>query len=168
MSEPTPYPRAAAEREESEPPPEAALTYSGWWRRAGALLVDTLLLWAIAAVLIGLTAAVGAVDETAGLVLLIAVIVALVAGPIFYYIYFTGREPGQTVGKRALGIRVRHAERDNAIGYGRAAGRYAITFVFSFFWFLVIPILLDYLWPLWDERNQTLHDKAVNSVVVRA
>jgi uncharacterized RDD family membrane protein YckC len=28
--------------------------------------------------------------------------------------------------------------------------------------------LLDLLWPLWDERNQTLHDKIVKSYVVRA
>jgi uncharacterized RDD family membrane protein YckC len=32
----------------------------------------------------------------------------------------------------------------------------------------IIPILhaLDLLWPLWDERRQTLHDKAVNSYVI--
>ena len=26
--------------------------------------------------------------------------------------------------------------------------------------------LLDLLWPLWDERRQTLHDKAVNCYVI--
>ncbi len=32
----------------------------------------------------------------------------------------------------------------------------------------IIPILglLDMLWPLWDERRQTLHDKAVGSYVI--
>ncbi|MGD0982221.1 MAG: RDD family protein [Acidimicrobiales bacterium] len=33
----------------------------------------------------------------------------------------------------------------------------------------VIPFaaFLDLLWPLWDERNQTLHDKAAGTVVLR-
>jgi hypothetical protein len=31
----------------------------------------------------------------------------------------------------------------------------------------VVPWVIDMLWPLWDPRNQTLHDKVVNSVVVR-
>jgi uncharacterized RDD family membrane protein YckC len=32
---------------------------------------------------------------------------------------------------------------------------------------VTIPILLSYLWPLWDTRNQTLHDKMANTIVVR-
>jgi uncharacterized RDD family membrane protein YckC len=28
--------------------------------------------------------------------------------------------------------------------------------------------LIDYLFPLWDPRKQTLHDKAVKSIVIRA
>jgi uncharacterized RDD family membrane protein YckC len=33
----------------------------------------------------------------------------------------------------------------------------------------IIPIvaLVDLLWPLWDARNQTLHDKAAGTVVLR-
>jgi uncharacterized RDD family membrane protein YckC len=33
-----------------------------------------------------------------------------------------------------------------------------------------IPVLpfLDLLWPLWDARGQTLHDKAVNCYVVNS
>jgi len=32
----------------------------------------------------------------------------------------------------------------------------------------MVPVVgwLDLLWPLWDERRQTLHDKAVNSYVI--
>jgi uncharacterized RDD family membrane protein YckC len=33
--------------------------------------------------------------------------------------------------------------------------------------FCSLPLLLSYLWPLWDQRNQTLHDKMVGSIVVR-
>jgi len=33
----------------------------------------------------------------------------------------------------------------------------------------IIPIaaIVDLLWPLWDPRNQTLHDKAAGTVVLR-
>ncbi|HYZ18217.1 MAG TPA: RDD family protein [Gaiellaceae bacterium] len=37
-----------------------------------------------------------------------------------------------------------------------ATGRYLITIAFGI---LHIPLILDYLWPLWDSQNQTLHDK---------
>jgi uncharacterized RDD family membrane protein YckC len=32
----------------------------------------------------------------------------------------------------------------------------------------VSELPLDYLWPLWDTKNQALHDKVVGSIVVRA
>jgi uncharacterized RDD family membrane protein YckC len=164
VSEITPYPKAASEREEAEGPPEAHAVYSGWWRRAGALLIDSLLLFVLVFVVFGLAFGVNAANEDIGSILLILAIVFVFAGPIFYWIYLTGKEPGQTLGKKALGIRVRHAEQDRAIGYGASAGRYLITFVFGIFY---IPALLDYLWPLWDSRNQSLHDKVANSIVVR-
>jgi uncharacterized RDD family membrane protein YckC len=166
VSELPSYPRAASEREEAEGPPgeDADVVYSGWWRRAAALLIDSTLLFVLVIVVGGLAFGVNAVNEDVGAILIILAILFLFAGPIFYWIYFTGRAPGQTVGKKALGIRVRHAEQDRAIGYGPSAGRYLITFAFGIFY---IPALLDYLWPLWDKRNQTLHDKVVNSIVVR-
>ena len=165
MSELTPYPRAASEREEAAAAEEEAdVRYAGWWRRAGALLIDSLLVAVVAFAIIGLALGVNAVDEDAGGMLLILAIIFAIVGPIFYWIYWTGKDPGQTVGKRAVGIRVRHAEEDRAIGYGPSAGRYFITFLFGIFY---IPALLDYLWPLWDGRNQTLHDKVANSIVVR-
>ena len=34
--------------------------------------------------------------------------------------------------------------------------------------FLSIPTLLDWLWPLWEDENRALHDLIVKSHVVRA
>jgi uncharacterized RDD family membrane protein YckC len=164
VSELPSYPQGASEREEAEGPPEAGVVLSGWWRRAAALVVDGLVVSAMIVAVLGLAAVVVAVNEDVGTVLLVLGVIFAIAGPVFYWIYFTGKEPGQTVGKKALGIRVRHAEQDRAIGYGPSAGRYLITFAFGIFY---IPAVLDYLWPLWDSRNQTLHDKVANSIVVR-
>jgi len=77
---------------------------------------------------------------------------------------WTGKKPGQTLGKKALGIRVRNVEQDRAIGYGSSAGRYFITVAFGIFY---VPLLLDYLWPLWDKQHQAFHDKVASSIVVR-
>jgi uncharacterized RDD family membrane protein YckC len=166
VSELPSYPRGASEREEAQGPPAEAeeIRYSGWWRRAAALLVDSLVIGVLIIVPLLLAALVAAVNEGVGIVLVILGVIFAIGAPIFYTIYLTGKEPGQTVGKKALGIRVRHAELDRAIGYGPSAGRYLITFAFGI---LYIPLLVDYLWPLWDKRNQALHDKVANSIVVR-
>jgi uncharacterized RDD family membrane protein YckC len=102
--------------------------------------------------------------ESAGTILFVIAIVSLLAVPIFYYVYFVGKS-GQTWARCWLDIRVQHARTGEPIGYGAAFGRYLITVVFGIFY---LPLLLDYLWPLWDRQNQTLHDKVVSSVVVRA
>ncbi len=85
-----------------------------------------------------------------------------------YYGLLNGSERGQTLGKMALGIRVRDADAGGPIGYGRGFGRYFIVYILSLPFFFAIPSLLDGLWPLWDKRRQALHDKPVNSIVVKA
>ena len=165
MSELPSYPHGAAEREEAQRPAEGGVVYSGWWRRAGALLIDSLVVSVGFFAIMVIPVVVTAINDDIGVILVVVGILVAIAWSFFYWIYFTGKAPGQTVGKKALGIRVRNADEDRAIGYGASAGRYLITFVFGIFY---IPALLDYLWPLWDKRNQSLHDKVANSVVVRA
>ena len=153
------YPQDAAEREAAPQPQVSDRAYSGWGRRVGAYLLDSLVLFVPLLILI---IAFAAADIWAG------VVVAYLAVLVLPFVYFTvmhGGASGQTYGKRWLGIRVVSDETGDSIGYGRAFGRYAIIVVFSIFF---IPLLLDYLWPLWDTKNQALHDKVVGSVVVRA
>jgi uncharacterized RDD family membrane protein YckC len=84
--------------------------------------------------------------------------------PFVYYTVLHGRPRGQTLGKRALGIRV-IGEDFRPIGYGRAFGRFLMSWVM---WLACwLPGLLDGLWPLWDDKNQALHDKVADSIVVR-
>ncbi len=51
----------------------------------------------------------------------------------------------------------------NLLTTGSAVIRLLVRVAFGF-----VPVLplLDLLWPLWDVRRQTLHDKAVNSYVI--
>jgi uncharacterized RDD family membrane protein YckC len=158
VSELPSYPQDAAEREAAQGPP-GDRQLASWGRRVAAYLLDTLI---ILIPLVGLIVLFVAVDVWAGVVL--AYLATLVV-PFVYFTFFHGDPRGQTPGKRVLGIRVVSDETGRSISYGRAFGRYAITVVFSFFF---IPLLVDYLWPLWDSKNQALHDKVVGSVVVRA
>jgi len=85
--------------------------------------------------------------------------IAIIAG-IIYYAKLEGGS-GQTVGKRALGIRVVDARTGGPIGTGRGVGRYFARIISA------LVCLLGYLWMLWDADKQTWHDKMVNSVVVK-
>jgi uncharacterized RDD family membrane protein YckC len=77
-----------------------------------------------------------------------------------YFTYFEGTASGQTVGKKALGIRVIDFRAGGSIGHGRAFIRWIGRLVSS------IACLLGYLWMLWDKEKQTWHDKFANAVVV--
>ena len=156
------YPQEAAKREAAQGPPGPAGGYASWGQRVGAYLLDVLIVFGalivVGAALAGISAGFGGGDLAFGVIL-----IAILAVPIGYYVYFVGNERGQTYGRRVVGIQVR-SDTFGPVGYGRALGRYLITFVFGFF---TLPLIIDYLWPLWDSRNQTLHDKAASTVVVR-
>ena len=86
-------------------------------------------------------------------------IVGLALG-IAYYGYLEGSPSGQTVGKRAMGIRVIDFRSGGPIGFGRAVLRYFARILST------IPCLLGYFWMLWDGEKQTWHDKIASDVVV--
>ena len=79
-----------------------------------------------------------------------------------YYAYLEGSPSGQTVGKRAMSIRVIDFAGGGPIGPGRALIRYLGRIVSA------IPCGLGFFWMLWDPEKQTWHDKVVSSVVVKA
>ena len=122
---------------------------AGFWRRFAAALVDGVLLGIVSAILVGVTSATTgrAVGGLVGLV---------------YFVFLEGSASGQTIGKKALGIRVYdfRGGTANGIGYGRAIIRYFGRIVSA------IPILLGYFWMIWDKEKQTWHDKFAGSVVV--
>ncbi len=159
------------------PPPEKA----GFWIRVGSSLLDTLLYGLLMAVFIvpGVILIVAAFDDCVSIndeiycpdgspkpALIAAGIGVILVGVVLVAIlYFRalGRT-GQTWGRKIANIKVVGKDDLTPIGAGRAFGRYIIQSVFSFIPFLP---LLDVLWMLWDDDKQTLHDKVVNSIVVK-
>jgi len=71
---------------------------------------------------------------------------------------------GQTLGKRALGISVRHVN-GGPISLGQALGRAYLRS--ALFVAAYMPWILDSLWPLWQSDNRALHDLAASTVVIR-
>jgi uncharacterized RDD family membrane protein YckC len=167
LSELPTYPSDAAEREAAAGPPDERRDYAGWGRRVGAYLLDTLVLVIplIAIVVIALAAGNPDDENDSSWAAIGIAYLATILLPFVYFTFLHGRESGQSLGKRWVGIRVVDDSTGRSIGYGRAFGRYAITFVLGIF---IIPLILDYLWPLWDKKKQALHDKVVGSIVVKA
>ena len=79
---------------------------------------------------------------------------------IGYYAYLEGSQSGQTIGKRAMNIRVIKMADGEPLGIGVALIRYVGRILSS------IPCLLGYFWMLWDPEKQTWHDKIAGTVVV--
>jgi uncharacterized RDD family membrane protein YckC len=77
-----------------------------------------------------------------------------------YLAFFEGSPSGQTIGKRALGIRVIDFRAGGPIGFARGLGRTAARILSG------LLCHLGYFWMLWDGERQTWHDKLATTVVV--
>jgi uncharacterized RDD family membrane protein YckC len=134
----------------------APLELSGWWRRAWALVIDVAVMLAGGVALGGILAL---VPGSLGSSLRVGIGVVL-----FSALYFTiaHGSTGQTLGKRALGIAVRDVHGSGPIGYPRAFLRWL---AFAAFTLLTVVVIVDVLFPLWDDRHQALHDKVASSSV---
>jgi len=115
-------------------------------RRLVAAIIDGILLGVVGAIFY-------AISRTLGYVVQLLLTIA-------YLTYLEGSPSGQTVGKKAMGIRVIDFRTGGSIGYGRAFIRWIGRYVSA------IACLLGYFWMLWDKEKQTWHDKFANDVVV--
>ena len=118
---------------------------AGFWRRFGAAFIDGLIFAVVRVVLAFIVGANG------------AALLALIASA-GYFVYFHGTT-GQTPGDAALSIRIVD-EGGGRVSYGRAFGRWAMSFVSGF------VLLIGYLWMIWDSEKQTWHDKVARTYVV--
>jgi uncharacterized RDD family membrane protein YckC len=141
---------------------------AGWWRRAGAAIIDGLLV-GIVAVVVALVAteAFGASDDASTA---IAAFIGIFVGS-FYYGNLMSREGehnGRTWGMQATDIRVVRVD-GQPMTFGFALVREIlvkqILFGYLAFFTLYTATLLNYLWPLWDSKNRALHDHICKTLV---
>jgi uncharacterized RDD family membrane protein YckC len=122
---------------------------ASFFRRFGAALLDGILVGIVTSVVQAI------VGRGYGSLVAIAIGVA-------YYASLEGGATGQTLGKKALGIRVVDLRTGEPIGFSRGVIRYFGRILSA------IPIFLGYFWMLWDYEKQTWHDKLSGAVVVPA
>lgn len=117
-----------------------------WGTRVAAALIDFVIIF-FAQIVVSIA--------SRGLAQLVALAIEI------YFAYLVGTK-GQSPGKSAMKIRVLRETDGQLLGFGTAVLRWIAHILDA------LPLLLGFLWPLWDKKNQTFADKIVGSVVVRA
>jgi uncharacterized RDD family membrane protein YckC len=163
------------------PPPVPGFRYATFWIRVAATLIDGLVLIPLSlplaiAVWGRVSEQIDAFNQTSqfqmnqilrdylGWALLVAL------GTYVYQVLMV-RYFGATVGKLAVGIRVRIAGTAAVAGWREALLRPLLQLIVGFGSFVPgagLITILDDLWMLWDRQRQTLHDKVANTIVIYA
>ncbi len=154
----------------ARPPTVFDAGYATWATRVGGALVDMLLvgvgmavLYLVGGAVLAGLASLGGHGAGAGIccmVLLLFPIATFLVG--FYNTVYLVAQRGFSIGQGVVKVKVVDSY-GNLLTLGTAFVRLLVRVGLSLVPFLP---LLDLLWPLWDERRQTLHDKAVSCYVV--
>ncbi len=148
--------------------PVTGLMLAGWGRRAGQVFADVLVLvipfWFVYSLFYEL-------DGT-----VIGVAMALVAAGAYLVRLWTSKG-GQTVGNRVAATRVRDAATGQRITFVKGFKRWAFVAVYCAITLapapagnivFIVALVTDCLYPLFDARKLTLHDKFAGTIVVVA
>lgn len=170
---------------------------AGWWVRVAAALVDGLIVGATSLLLglplmisyfreftralddefaridAGASTVSPLTQMTVGLEQLVWMsVIGLAVGLTYHALFLRWRSA--TPGKMMMGLQVRLRERPGQLPWSAIARRLLVQNISTPF--AVVPFaslvvgwfpLLDDLWPLWDSKNQALHDKVARTNVVR-
>ncbi|MBC7631006.1 MAG: RDD family protein [Flavobacterium sp.] len=153
-------------------PTGPATPYASWWSRVGATVIDLLIGIAIAVIPLvagaiiafkdaevdPVTSEISGGDNGVGVVLMGLSYLLVFVFTIWNSVFRQGRK-GQSLGKSVVGIQVVRADTGQFLGAGTGFLRWPMASILGGICFL------DYLWPLWDGKNQTWHDMVAGSVV---
>lgn len=141
-----------------------AMDYAGFWIRAGAAIIDGIILFVpnmiISLVINVFAASMSSDTANPAIGLLIALLYLLsIAIPMAYETYFIGKM-GQTPGKMVCGIKVVRSDGDS-LTYLRAFGRH---------WAKYLSYLICYIGVIivaFDDEKRGLHDHICDTRVIR-
>jgi uncharacterized RDD family membrane protein YckC len=102
----------------------------------------------------------GAAGGMCCLMIILFPVATLLVG-LYNRVYLVSQR-GFSIGQGVVKVKVVDAY-GRLLSQGTALLRLVVQAALGFVPFLPV---LDLLWPLWDERRQTLHDKAVNCYVI--
>ena len=142
-----------------------------WGPRVGAYLIDGLV--SSIPLLIGYGVFIANVAERAKhtypddqpeayaiIVLVIGLLISFGIG-LWNRVFRQGKT-GQSVGKSALHLKLVDANTYQPVGAGKAFLRELLAGIFN------NACFLNLLWPLWDDKKQTWHDKVVTTYVIKS
>lgn len=139
--------------------------YASFGRRLGSFLVDAVIVGLVNGVLGGsvifLIGPPRPIQSSIRSLLLVITRFLTLLISCVYYIYFTGSS-GQTLGKKALKIKVIKVETNQAPGYFAAFLREGVGKFLS-----AVILCLGYFWMIWDKEKQTWHDKIAGTLVIK-
>lgn len=164
------------------PPSVPPLRYATFWIRVGAALIDGLVLLPLSLPLLiaignRLSNELDRVVQTDQTIRFNAIIGDYIGWALlallgtYAYQALMVRYFGGTLGKLAVGIRVRVAGTAAVVGWREALLRPVLQLIVGFGSFIPgagLITILDDLWMLWDRQRQTLHDKVANTIVIYA
>ncbi len=130
------------------------MNYAGFWQRFFALLIDVILLGVLTAIISFILRIILGADTN-----VISTVIQLVMS-IAYWVFYQEKY-GQTLGKKALGIKV-----VDASGKTPSAMTFFLREIIGKF-ISGIVLGLGYFWMLWDARKQTWHDKIASTYVIK-
>jgi uncharacterized RDD family membrane protein YckC len=148
--------------------PSTGLRLAGWWRRFGATFSDNMIMLVptyLAFLLFGSLSVLLGVLASAG-----------VQG--LYLVRLLASTRGQTIGNRIAQTRVRDLATGQRITLLQSVKRWGFVALYQTVTLLVggsysldlvvVVMLFDDLWPLFDAHRQTLHDRFAATIVVMA
>jgi uncharacterized RDD family membrane protein YckC len=147
-----------------------AMDYASWGNRAVGYIIDSLFVGAVMLALyvvlggfLTAIAGLGGRDAMGGmccLILLLFPLATLLVG-LYNRVYLVSKR-GYSIGQGVVKVKVVDAN-GALLPQGTALVRLLVQAAMG-----LVPVLplLDLLWPLWDDRRQTLHDKAANCYVI--
>lgn len=151
------------------PPPPAGGPGAGgrplasWGSRAGAWLVDVLIAAVPAIVAVigvgGVFSGADTLSSGAATIALLGYLASILVAA--WNLGYRQGTTGQSIGKGLLDIEVVDADDGRHIGAGLGFARWLVA------GFLGSLCILDYLWPLWDDRNRAWHDMVLGTSVVQ-
>ena len=140
------------------PPPSNSpiFTLSPWSKRALAYLID-------AAPVVAAYIVAAVLDMIIGLGLF-QTLVGLASLAYWVWNFYRQGLTGQTIGKGIIGIKVVKEADASLLGPGVSIGRGFLHMVMIVI--CCIPGIVNFLFPLWDQKRQTLTDKILTTVVI--
>jgi uncharacterized RDD family membrane protein YckC len=139
--------------------PEKSISYAGFWERFAAAFIDGLVLMVINFFISFLFGGSHLAGKAVGVTYNIGGSFAQIVAGWLYCALQESSFRQATFGKRAMGIKVTNME-GTRISFLQATGRHFGKYI------SLIILLIGYLMMLWDDKNQTLHDKMAGTLIV--